>query len=147
MNQPFSLDERLANDCHQLADLKLSHLLLMNNALLPWFILVPRVEVVELHELTTAQQQQLLEEINLISRFVQQTFTPDKLNIAAIGNIVRQMHIHIVARRVDDICWPGVVWGMTQRKPCDQPLLDEITRALRRFLPAQTVVHNAAHKL
>ena len=111
-NQPaFVLDERLSQDCHQLADLSFCRLLLMNNALLPWFILVPKVDKTELHELTEAQQLALMKEIDLISRFAQQHFTPEKLNVAAIGNIVRQMHVHIVARETDDICWPGVVWG------------------------------------
>lgn len=146
MNEPFPLDERLAHDCHLLADLELSRLLLMNNTLLPWFILVPRVGAVELHELPTAQQQQLLEEINLISRFLQQTFSPDKLNIAAIGNIVRQMHIHLVARRVDDICWPGVVWGVGRRQAYDQPQLDALTQTLSAFLPSQATIHHAISK-
>jgi diadenosine tetraphosphate (Ap4A) HIT family hydrolase len=146
MNAPFPLDPRLAHDCHYLADLTLSRLLLMNNALLPWFILVPRVEAVELDELTAEQQQRLFEEINLISRFVRHNFAPDKLNVAAIGNIVRQMHIHIVARRSDDICWPGVVWGVSQREAYDQPRLDAITKALREYLPADTTVHCAISK-
>lgn len=146
MDKPFTLDQRLAQDCHLLAELPLCDLLLMNNALLPWFILVPRVSVVEIHELAPAQQTSLLEEINLVSRFVQQTFTPDKLNTAAIGNIVRQLHIHIVARRQDDICWPGVVWGVEQREAYDQTTLNGITRQLRAFLPAETNHHPVASK-
>ena len=146
MNEDFPLDHRLAHDCHHLADLPLSRLLLMNNALLPWFILVPAVAAVELHELPTEQQHRLLEEINLVSRFAQRSFAPDKLNVAAIGNIVRQMHIHIVARRVDDICWPGVVWGVSRRTAYAQPQLDEIAGALREFLPAQMVVHSPLSK-
>jgi diadenosine tetraphosphate (Ap4A) HIT family hydrolase len=142
----FTLDERLARDCHTLADLGLSRLLLMNNALLPWFILVPRVEAVELHELAPAQQSQLLEEINLLSRFLRLYFSPDKLNIAAIGNIVRQMHIHLVARRRDDFCWPGVVWGETRRMAYDQPSLDRIARQLRGFLPPQSRYYEACEK-
>lgn len=138
MNKPFPLDERLARDCHSLAELSLSRLLLMNNALLPWFILVPRVDVVEIHELTAEQQHQLLEEVNLISRFVQQQFRPDKLNVAAIGNIVRQMHIHIVGRKADDICWPGVVWGVEQRLAYDEMTLDTLSQSLRDFLAAYT---------
>jgi diadenosine tetraphosphate (Ap4A) HIT family hydrolase len=144
--QTFPLDERLAQDCYLLADLKLCRLLLMNNALLPWFILVPAVEVVELHELSTAQQHQLLEEINLISRFVQQHFTADKLNVAAIGNIVRQMHIHIVARKRNDICWPGVVWGSKQREAYAQAQLDALSRQLEAFLPTDARMHHAVAK-
>lgn len=142
----FTLNERLARDCHTLADLELSRLLLMNNALLPWFILVPRVEAVELHELTPPQQSQLLEEINLLSRFLQRHFSPDKLNVAAIGNVVRQLHIHLVARRRDDLCWPGVVWGEQRRTAYDQPSLDRIARRLRRFLPSRSRYYEAVAK-
>lgn len=146
MNAEFILDPRLAADCHHLASLPLSELLLMNNALLPWFILVPRVQQTELHELPSAQQQALLQEINLLSRFLQQGFTPDKLNTAAIGNIVRQLHIHLVARRRDDICWPGVVWGVSQREPYTQTALDGIVRQLCACLPAETRHHPVSAK-
>jgi diadenosine tetraphosphate (Ap4A) HIT family hydrolase len=146
MSTDFTLDERLAQDCHLLAELPLCELLLMNNALLPWFILVPRVSVIEIHELPQDQQSGLLEEINLVSRFVQQTFAPDKLNTAAIGNIVRQLHVHVVARRYDDICWPDVVWGVQQREAYDQTALNAITRQLRAFLPAETKHHPVASK-
>ncbi len=146
MSTPFTLDERLARDCHRLASLPLSELLLMNNALVPWFILVPRVEVSELHELPPPRQQDLLGEINLVCRFVQHDFTPDKLNVAAIGNIVRQLHVHVVGRRVNDICWPGVVWGMNQREAYDQPALDAICRQLSAFLPAGTRYHPVESK-
>ncbi|MCU7945285.1 MAG: HIT family protein [Candidatus Thiodiazotropha sp. (ex Cardiolucina cf. quadrata)] len=142
----FSLDNRLTQDCFTLAALELSELLLMDNALLPWFILVPRVEVIELHELSPHQQWILLEEINLISHFTEQTYTTDKLNIGAIGNIVPQMHIHIVGRKTDDICWPGVVWGTQQRQAYDQTQLDEITQLLKAFLPSDTQFHKPAKK-
>jgi diadenosine tetraphosphate (Ap4A) HIT family hydrolase len=137
----FILDQRLAQDCHILADLPLSRLLLMDNALIPWLILVPRVDKTELHQLSAPQQQELLNEINLISCFAEETFSPDKLNVAAIGNIVRQMHIHIVARKVDDICWPGVVWGMKQREAYGQTALDKIAIALKTQLPDASRFH------
>jgi diadenosine tetraphosphate (Ap4A) HIT family hydrolase len=113
----------------------------MDNALIPWLILVPRVNKTELHHLSRQQQQTLLDEINLISCFAEETFTPDKLNVAAIGNIVRQMHIHIVARKADDICWPGVVWGMKQRQAYDQTELDALSTALRSQLPDESKFH------
>ncbi|MEJ2465689.1 MAG: HIT family protein [Candidatus Thiodiazotropha sp.] len=141
MNADFTLDERLARDGYRLAELPLCELLLMNNALLPWFILVPRVDVVEMHEMPSLQQRALMEEINLVSRFIQQTFAPDKLNTAAIGNIVRQLHIHIVARKQDDICWPGVVWGVEQRTDYEQSTLNAIIRQLRAFLPTETLYY------
>ena len=146
MSDPFPLDERLANDCHKLASLPLCELLLMNNALIPWLILVPRREATELHQLPLPDQQTLLEEINLISRFMEKNFMPDKLNVAAIGNIVRQMHIHLVARKESDFCWPGVVWGTSQREAYGQPVLDGIVLQLRAFLPAGTPLHPVFQK-
>lgn len=107
----FKLDSRLDNDCFTLGQLKTSRLLLLNNSLVPWFILVPETSATEIYELPHAQQLELLDEINLLSNHLKQNFAVDKLNVAAIGNIVNQMHIHIVGRRVDDFCWPGVVWG------------------------------------
>ena len=146
MNDNFQLDQRLSSDCHKLASLPLCELLLMNNALIPWFILVPRTQETELHRLPPSQQQPLLEEINLISRFVEQHFNPDKLNVAAIGNIVRQMHIHLVARKESDICWPGVVWGVSQREAYTQSRLDEVALQLHEFLPGETRFHQISAK-
>jgi diadenosine tetraphosphate (Ap4A) HIT family hydrolase len=134
----FILDPRLARDCYTVAELELSQLMLMNNALLPWFILVPRVEATEIHQLVPHQQWILLEEINLLSHFIEQNYKTDKLNIGAIGNIVRQMHIHIIGRTNDDPWWPGVVWGTEQGEPYDQRALDEIMQQLKEFLPADT---------
>ena len=142
----FILDHRLDHDCHTLVDLPLSRLLLMDNALIPWLILVPRVDKTELHHLTDVQQHSLMDEINLISRFAEETFIPDKLNVAAIGNIVRQMHIHIVARKTDDICWPGVVWGIKQRQAYTQTQLDELSMALRSHLPSDSRFHSMTAK-
>ena len=112
----ITLNPRLANDCIVLGRLNISRLLLLNNSLVPWFILVPDTSVTEIYELATEQQLKLLEEINIISSHLKQNFTVDKLNVAAIGNIVKQMHIHIVARQFDDFCWPGVVWGANGKK-------------------------------
>ena len=137
-NTAFTLDARLAEDCYLLAELELSQLLLMNNALLPWFILAPRVEVVEIHQLSPHQQWILLEEINLLSHFVEQHYTTDKLNVGAIGNIVRQMHIHIIGRNSDDPWWPGVVWGAQQNERYDQRKLDDLAELLKGFLPADS---------
>ncbi|MES9834443.1 MAG: HIT family protein [Candidatus Thiodiazotropha sp. DIVDIV] len=132
---PFVLDSRLAADCYLLAEMDLSQLLLMNNALLPWFILVPRVSCTELHQLSDTQQSELFREINLLSGFVEKQYKTDKLNIAAIGNIVQQMHIHIVGRRESDPWWPGVVWGTTQREDYSRLQLDDVTEALINALP------------
>lgn len=112
----FVLHPRLASDCFVLGELECSLVLLMNNALVPWFILVPRVDVIELCELEAGQQALLLDEINLLSRYIKDNFSVDKLNVAAIGNVVEQLHVHVIGRSRDDYCWPGVVWG---REECE----------------------------
>lgn len=116
MNE-FVLDPRLEEDCIQLGELELSLVLLMNNSLVPWFILVPKVGENEICLLTNQQQNILYTEIDILSKFVSDSFETDKLNIAAIGNIVNQLHVHIVGRRKDDYCWPGVVWGEKEKRP------------------------------
>lgn len=140
INIPFKLDPRLAEDCYLLAELQLSQLLLMNNALLPWYILVPRVSCTELHQLSAEQQAMLFQEIKLLSGFIENRYPTDKLNIAAIGNIVQQLHIHIIGRRQSDPWWPGVVWGTTQREAYDQLQLNEVTQALSDALPSEIEV-------
>ena len=114
---PFVLDERLARDSLPLGESNLSLLRLVDNALVPWLILVPKVDCRELYELGPDDQTRLLAQIHALSRFLTAEFAPDKLNVAAIGNLVPQLHIHLVARRRDDFCWPGVVWGRPERQP------------------------------
>ena len=111
----FDLDPRLVNDTHRLGSLPLSELLLMDNALLPWLILVPRVTEIELYRLPVAQRRQLDDETAAVAAFVAGAFAVDKLNVAAIGNLVAQLHVHVVGRRRDDHAWPGVVWGRPER--------------------------------
>jgi diadenosine tetraphosphate (Ap4A) HIT family hydrolase len=115
----FAVHPRLLADCHQLGRLALCRVLLNRNATLPWFILVPEVgqEIVELHELGGVRRQQLATELDLVATFTKARFDVAKLNIAAIGNIVQQLHVHVVGRRPDDPCWPGVVWGCLPAGP------------------------------
>jgi len=107
----FQLDPRLDNDCYRLAESENSLWLLLNNRYFPWFVIVPKTETTELYLLAKEVQEQLQRETNLISEFVNSCFDCDKLNVASIGNIVSQMHVHIIARTESDPCWPGVVWG------------------------------------
>ena len=109
----FVLDERLQRDCFFLGRLELSQLLLLNNAAVPWFILVPEVAVTELCDLDELQHTTLMNESRRLAEFIRQTFVIDKLNVAAIGNVVSQLHLHVIGRRKDDYCWPDVVWGTT----------------------------------
>lgn len=130
----FELDSRLANDCHALGKLNISQLLLVNNSLLPWFILVPQTSVTEVTDLPASDQTALLEEINLISVFIKNNFDISKLNIAAIGNIVSQLHIHVVGRDPSDFCWPNVVWGTNEREPYTEGRIKKIIEALKNQL-------------
>jgi diadenosine tetraphosphate (Ap4A) HIT family hydrolase len=108
----FKLDERLEADCEFVANLGVCSLLLMNNASVPWFILVPTVvQATELTELPMEQQQQVLHEMNQVAAMVTNLFNPDKLNIGALGNVVSQLHIHVIGRFTSDPAWPNPVWG------------------------------------
>ena len=110
--QGFALDPRLAADTAFVADWQLSRVLLMDDARFPWLILVPRrARLTELHEMPGAEQSLLLQEINHATGLLRATVTFDKLNLGALGNVVRQLHVHVVARREGDAAWPGPVWG------------------------------------
>ena len=91
--------------------------MLSRNAYFPWFILVPDTKETEFYKLEKQHQLLLLDQINKLSNFIEKNFSVDKLNIATIGNIVSQMHIHVVGRQQKDVCWPGVVWGSDKFKP------------------------------
>ena len=108
----FHLDPRLAADTHPLASLGLCELRLMYDANYPWLVLVPRIAGArELIDLDAAQRLQLTDEIDLAARLLRDCFRPDKLNVAALGNLVPQLHVHVVARYEDDPAWPAPVWG------------------------------------
>jgi diadenosine tetraphosphate (Ap4A) HIT family hydrolase len=114
----FVLDPRLAADTVAVHELPLCSLRLMNDARWPWLILVPRrTGACELVDLDASQQSQLLQEINLCARALQRHCAPHKLNIAALGNVVAQLHIHIIARFRDDPAWPRPVWGHGEVEP------------------------------
>ncbi|MCW9015154.1 MAG: HIT domain-containing protein [Gammaproteobacteria bacterium] len=130
----FKLDEQLKKDCLVLGKLPFSYLLLLNNSLAPWFILVPETEQTELYKMHSEDQHKLLEEINLISSFVQEEFNISKINVATIGNIVRQMHVHIVGRHEQDYCWPGVVWGNEQKQAYQDCEINTIVKDMQEKL-------------
>lgn len=130
----FELDPRLKNDCFILSESEQFLILLMNNALVPWFILVPKTDKTELYELDKATHTQVFNVINQISNFVVSEFKPDKLNVAAIGNIVNQMHIHIVGRYKSDVYWPGVVWGATEKEVYNSTEAEKIKMRLNNIL-------------
>lgn len=122
---------QLARDCLKLGRFHLCHLLLMRDANYPWFILVPdRDGIREIHHLSNQDQQQLLRESTVLSRALEKAFTPDKLNIAALGNMVPQLHIHHVVRYVGDPAWPAPVWGRLPAKTYDS---DELSGLIARI--------------
>ncbi len=131
----FILDPRLAGDTHAVGDLELSRLLLMDDARFPWLILVPRrAHLRELTDLDAAAQQCLLVEIDRCARALQALFTPDKLNIATLGNVVAQLHVHVIARHIHDAAWPRPVWGFGEREPYAHDALAARRAGLRRAL-------------
>ena len=108
----FLLDPRLAADSHFIADGPLSQIRLMDDARYPWLLLVPRVaDIAEWIELDGNQQRLLLAEINQAGKLVRAEAGVEKLNIGALGNVVRQFHVHLVGRHAGDAAWPGPVWG------------------------------------
>lgn len=114
----IKLHPLLKNDCFVLGEFSLCTLLLLNDANYPWFILLPnREDISEIHHLSEQDQQQLLAESIYFSHCLEQVFQPDKLNIAALGNVVPQLHIHHIARFTTDICWPSPVWGAADALP------------------------------
>lgn len=114
---PFNLHPQLDADAYFVCDLTLCRVLLMNDARFPWLILVPlREAMCELTDLSLDDQNLLLADINQAARTLQALYKPDKLNIAALGNVVPQLHIHIIARFTHDVAWPKPVWGMGIRE-------------------------------
>ena len=118
MTDGFSLDPRLAADATAVGDLALCSVLLMDDARFPWLILVPRCENAgEITDLTSQEAAALIEEIRVGVRVMQTLAKPDKVNVAALGNVVAQLHVHVVGRFRSDPAWPGPVWGHGERKP------------------------------
>ncbi len=112
MSINFKLDERLKNDGQVIADLTLCSVIFVDNANYPWIILVPKQNnLKEVIDLNQNDQMILMKEISYISKLVKELFQPDKLNIAALGNIVEQLHVHIIARFKSDVEWPNPVFG------------------------------------
>ena len=116
MTVHFALDPRLEADTHAIGDLALSQLLLMDDARFPWLVLVPRIAGArELIDLDQGDQRTLLAELNVVGRALETLLRPDKLNVAALGNVVPQLHVHLIARFANDSAWPQPVWGQGDR--------------------------------
>ena len=135
MSNPFELDPRLAADTFLVGETPLSQVLLMNDARYPWLILVPRrSDVTEPFELSEVDQAQLWQESMRLGEAMKAHFAADKLNIAALGNQVAQLHVHHIARFHTDDAWPGPVWGVGSAVPYSGTALDTLVRELRSLL-------------
>src|ERR1700741_2994583 len=134
----FQLDERLAADCRALGDWPLCRVLLLNDANYPWFVLVPRRNNIrELYELGDADRAQLCAESVALSRAVMHAFAGYKLNVAALGNAVPQLHLHHIVRTQSDPAWPAPVWGKVPPKRYAPDEMNARLRVLRAALPVE----------
>jgi diadenosine tetraphosphate (Ap4A) HIT family hydrolase len=131
----YALHPQLDADTHPLASFGLSDVRLMDDANYPWLILVPRVaEARELIDLDPAQRHVLTDEVDRVSRALRDAFRPFKLNVAVLGNLVPQLHVHVIARQESDPAWPSPVWGRVAAKPYTPELLVERISLLQALL-------------
>lgn len=134
-SEGFVLHERLAADCLTVGDLPLCRVLLMNDARFPWLILVPRrPDIREVFELEGGDQAALFAETTLTGQRLLNLCGGEKLNFAALGNQVPQLHMHVISRRSDDPAWPAPIWGVGEAEPYPADERDDILATLRATL-------------
>lgn len=132
----FLLNSKLQADSFLLGQLNLSSLLLINDQQFPWFVLVPRVpEITEIYQLSDNQRAEFWQESALLSKVIMQQFAGDKLNLAAIGNLVPQLHLHHVVRFKNDICWPAPIWGKVAMKSYSHEQVAKIQHQMATKMP------------
>ncbi len=141
MSEPtWSLHRKLAEDTVPVGDLALTRVLLANDANYPWLILVPRrPALIELIDLEENEQVQLVGEVTTAARALKDITACDKLNVAALGNQVSQLHVHVIGRRHSDAAWPQPVWGVVPPTAYDPAVRDGLLGALRRGLQTRPV--------
>jgi diadenosine tetraphosphate (Ap4A) HIT family hydrolase len=131
----FTIDPRLAAESHSLGTLSLCEVLLCDDARFPWLILVPRKEnLVEIIDLSDGERTMLMDDITDASRALKSLTNCHKLNVGALGNQVRQLHVHVVARFESDAAWAGPVWGKGTRVPYEKAARDDLTKKLQASL-------------
>ena len=131
----FTLHPQLAKDCFVIGQFELCQLLLMNDQNYPWFILVPQREnISEIYQLTVADQMLLWRESTGLSETLAQHFAADKMNVAALGNVVPQLHVHHIVRYQRDPAWPAPVWGKLAAKPYSESELQQLLSSLTPIL-------------
>jgi len=133
----FQLHPRLQQDSIAIAQLELSELRLINDSQYPWFVLVPkRADISEVYQLSEKDQQLLQQESSQLSKMLAELYTADKMNIAAIGNMVPQLHIHHIVRYKADIAWPAPVWGKFDAIPYTEQQIEKIKSQVNNRLTA-----------
>ena len=131
----FALDPRLQQDTLLIGDFPLCRLLLSNDSNYPWFILVPRRESIsELFQLDDSDQQQLWKETTALAETLKDSFDADKMNVATLGNVVSQLHMHVIVRKRDDAAWPAPVWGKHPARPYTEVQVAAVRERLRMAL-------------
>lgn len=136
----FTLDPRLQQDTLPIGDFSLCRLLLSNDSNYPWFILVPRLDgISEVFQLDVADQQRLWQESTALAQCLNEGFAADKMNIGALGNVVSQLHVHVIVRRRGDAAWPAPVWGKHPAQPYTEQQVAVIRTRLREVLPADFI--------
>ena len=147
MSKEFARDPRLAADTFVVGETSLSQVLLMNDARYPWLILVPRrCDVTEPFELSEADQAQLWQDSMRLGEAMKAHFAADKLNIAALGNHVAQLHVHHIARFHADYAWPGPVWGVGNAVPYSDAALEALMNELQSLLQQPLGLTAANHE-
>lgn len=137
---PFSLDERLARDSQSILELSLCDVRLSKDSRWPWLTLVPRrANVSEVFDLSQEDQQLLWAEQVMVAKALQSATHATKINIAAIGNVVRQLHVHVVARFEGDANWPGPIWGFGVAEPYSDIAFDAMKTKILGVLHDQTI--------
>jgi diadenosine tetraphosphate (Ap4A) HIT family hydrolase len=132
---PWTLHPRLEQDTAPVGDLALSRLLVVNDANFPWLLLVPRLTgASEIIDLAEPEQARLMSEIARVASALKSITSCDKLNVAAIGNVVPQLHVHVVARRIGDVAWPKPVWGAVPVTSYGAGELESFVAALQRTI-------------
>src|SRR6201991_4968138 len=133
MPAAWSLHQQLTQDTIDIGDLPMCRVLVIKDANYPWLLLVPRrSEAVEIIDLDEVEQAQLMTEVSRAARALKEITKCDKLNIAALGNMVPQLHVHVIARRTGDVAWPRPVWGVAEALPHDAEEVQHFISALRR---------------
>lgn len=136
MNE-FKIAPELQDDCHPIKELLFSSLMLLDDARFLWFILVPKRPMLEeIYDMSTDEQQTLFAEVSSLGRILRNEFKADKVNVASFGNVVKQLHVHVIGRYKNDDAWPRPVWcANTEKVPYAPSKVAEIKKIIQSHLP------------